>query len=153
MDWIGLLGLVFGLAALLVAIYGIRDVREQVKYLVTLERNRLYARVIHKMSRRFLQPDEQNREAYLGEMHEFTMLARALDSNQTVESTQEFASKESLASAEEMVRRGLGKWREDVDENRVNEVLKDWQNDKNAAVLRKIFGRPRLVEPNKDLMS
>jgi hypothetical protein len=128
-------------------------VREQVKYLVTLERNRLYARVIHKMTRRFLQPDEQNREAYLSEMHEFTMLARALDSSQTVESAQEFASKESLASAEEMVRRGLGKWREDVDENRVNEVLKDWQNDKNAAVLRKIFGRPRLVEPNKDLVS
>ena len=32
MDWLGLAGLIVGLIALGVAIYGIRDVREQVKY-------------------------------------------------------------------------------------------------------------------------
>jgi hypothetical protein len=81
------------------------------------------------------------------------MLARALDSKQTVDSAQEFASKESLASAQEMVGRGLAKWRDDIDENNVTEILKEWQNDKNAAALRKILGRPPLSEPNKDLMS
>jgi len=35
----------------------------------------------------------------------------------------------------------------------VSEIFKEWQNDKNAAALRKIFGRSSLSEPNKDLMS
>jgi len=36
----------------------------------------------------------------------------------------------------------------------VGEILKEWQNDKNAAALKKIFGdRPPLSEPSKDLMS
>jgi len=157
MDLVGLAGLVVALFALLVAVYGIWDVREQVKSLVTLERNRVYARVTHKMSRRFLQrigdDDDDGREASLSDMHEFTMLVRALDSKQTVESAQEFASKESLASAQEMVRRGLAKWRDDLDENNVNEVLREWQNDKNVAALRKILGHSPLSEPNKDLMS
>lgn len=47
MDFVGLAGLIVGLIALLVAIYGIRDVREQVKSLVTLERNVVFARELH----------------------------------------------------------------------------------------------------------
>lgn len=80
MDLVGLAGLIAGLIALGVAIYGVRDVRKQVKYLVTLERNRVYARVTHKMTRRFLQPiGDDDREASLSDMHEYTMLVRALD--------------------------------------------------------------------------
>ena len=56
MDWLGLTGLVVGIAALLVAIYGVRDVREQVRLLVTLERNRSYARILHSLVWRVVEP-------------------------------------------------------------------------------------------------
>jgi hypothetical protein len=36
---------------------------------------------------------------------------------------------------------------------RVQEVLREWQKDKNAAVLRKIFGESPLFEPDKNMMS
>jgi hypothetical protein len=154
MDLVGLAGLVVGLLALLVAIYGIRDVREQVNFLVTLERNRVFAKVIHTKVWDYV---ERVGDAELfqssGDMHEFTMLARALDPKQTLNSAQEYANKDTLALAQDMVRHGLAKWRDEIDENKVIEILKEWQNDKNAAALKKIFGRSPLVEPSKDLMS
>jgi len=155
MDFVGLAGLIVGLIALLVAIYGIRDVREQVKFLVTLERNRLFANVIHTMVWRVVERiGDAERFQSSSDMHEFTMLARALDSKQTLDSAQEYANKETLTLAQDMVSHGLAKWRDDVDENSVGEILKEWQNDKNAAALKKIFGdRPPLSEPSKDLMS
>jgi hypothetical protein len=153
-DFVGLAGLIVGLIALGVVIYGIWDVREQVKFLVTLERNRVFAKVIHTMVWRVVERTvDVERFESSSDMHEFTMLARALDSKQTLNSAQEYANKETLALAKEMVNRGLAKWRDDIDENKVSEILKDRQNDKNAAALRKIFGRPSLSEPNKDLLS
>jgi hypothetical protein len=52
-----------------------------------------------------------------------------------------------------MVSHGLAKWRDEIDEKSVSEIVKEWQKDKNAAALKKIFGRSPLVEPNKDWMS
>ncbi len=154
MDLVGLAGLVAGLVGLGVAVYGIRDVREQVKFLVTLERNRVFAKVIHSMVWRFVERvGDAERFQSSSDMQEFTMLARAVDPKQTLDSAQDYANKETLVLAKKMVSRGLAKWRDDVDENSVNEILKDWQNDKNAAALKKIFGRSPLSEPNKDLMS
>jgi hypothetical protein len=154
-DLLGLAGLIVGLFALLVAAYGIQDVREQVKFLVTLERNRLFAKVIHTMVWRVVEPiGDAERFQSSSDMHEFTMLARALDPKQTLDSAQGYANKESLALAQDMVSHGFAKWRDDIDENKVSEHLKEWQNDKNAAALRKIFGDcSPLYEPNKDLMS
>jgi hypothetical protein len=154
MDLVGLAGLVVGVMALLVAVYGIRDVREQVKFLVTLERNRLFAKVIHTMALRVVERvGDAERFQSSSDMHEFTMLARALDPKQTLASAQDYANKETLVLAQDMVHHGLAKWRDDIDENRVSEIIKEWQNDKNAAVLRNIFGRSPLFEPTKDLMS
>jgi len=154
MDVLGLSGLIVGLAALVVAFYGIRDVREQVKFLVTLERNRLFAKVIHSMVWRVVdRTSDVERFQTSSDMHEFTMLARALDPKQTLDSAQDYANKETLVLAQDMVSQGLAKWRDDIDENNVNEIVKEWQNDKNAAALRKIFGRAPLAEPNKNLVS
>jgi hypothetical protein len=153
-DLVGLAGLIVGLIALGVAIYGIRDVREQVRYLVTLERNRLFAKVINAKALQMVErTSDAERFQSSSDMHEFTMLARAVDPKQTLDSTQDYANKESLALAQDMVSHGLAKWRDDIDENNVREILKEWQNNKNAAALRKIFGRPSLYEPSKDLMS
>jgi hypothetical protein len=153
-DFVGLAGLVAALVALFVAVYGIRDVREQVKYLVTLERNRLFAKVIHTMVWRVVERvGDADRFQSSSDMHEFTMLARALDPKQTLDSAQDYANKETLALAQDMVSHGLAKWRDDIDENSVGEIVKEWQKDKNAVALKKIFGRSPLVEPTKDLMS
>jgi len=153
MDLVGLAGLIVGLIALFVAIYGIRDVREQIKFLVTLERNRLFSNVIHTQALRLVKLDSDAERFQSNEMHGLSMLARAVDPKQTLDSVQEFTNNESLTLAQEMVNRGLGKWRDDIDENNVSEVLREWRNDKNAARLRKIFGESRLTEPSKDLMS
>ena len=133
---------------------GIKDVREQVKFLVTLERNRLFAKVLHTRVWRVVEPiSDVERFQSPSDLHEFTMLACALDPKQTFESAQDYANKETLVLAQDMVGRGLAKWRGNIDENRVGEILKEWQNDKNAAALKKIFGRSPISEPNKDLMS
>jgi hypothetical protein len=152
-DFVGLAGLVVGLVALLVAVYGIRDVRELVKALITLERNRLFAKVIHTMVWRVVERvgDAEHFQSS-SDIHAFTMLARALDPKPTLDSAQDYANKETLALAQDMVSHGLAKWRDHIDENRVSEIVKEWQKDKNAAALRKIFGRSPLSEPNKDLM-
>lgn len=152
-DLLGLAGLIVGLISLWVAIYGIRDVREQVKFLVTLERNLVFARELHTRSLQFVELDSAAERLQSGEMHGLSMLARAVDSKQTLESVQEYTNKESLMLAQDMVNRGLAKWRDHIDENRVREVLREWQKDKNAAVLRKIFGHSPLMEPDKNLMS
>src|SRR5690349_20619049 len=94
-DLIGLAGLIVGLIALGVAIYGVRDVREHVKFLVTLERNRLFAKVIHTRVWRVVErTSDVERFQSSSDMHEFTMLVRALDSKQTLDSAQEYANKE-----------------------------------------------------------
>lgn len=148
-----LAGLGFGLAALLVAVYGIRDVREQVKFLVTLERNLVFARELHVKALQVVELVGGAARFQSSEMHGLSMLACAIDPKQTLESVQEYTNKESLTLAQDMVSRGLAKWRDHIDGDRVSEVLRDWQNDKNAVALRKIFGDSRLVEPSKDLMS
>jgi|SRR5579859_222952 len=153
MDLVGLAGLIVGLIALVVATYGIRDVREQVKFLITLQRNVVFARELHVKALQLVDLDSDAQRFQSSEMHGLSMLARALDSKQTLESVQEYTNKESLMLAQDMVKRGLAKWRNDIDENRVSEVLREWQNDKNAAVLRKIFGDSPLFEPDKNLMS
>jgi hypothetical protein len=152
-DWLGFVGLIVALIALGVAIYGIRDVREQVKFLVMLERNVVFSQELHFKALQFVELVDDAQLLQSREMHGLSMLVRAIDSKQTLDSVQEYTTKESLTLAQEMVNLGLAKWRDHIDENKVNEVLRDWQNDKNAAVLRKIFDRPSLAGPDKTLMS
>jgi hypothetical protein len=152
-DLMGLAGLITGLGALGVAIYGVRDVREQVKLLVTLDRNVIFARELHFKALQFVELLGDAGRFQSSEIHGLSMLARAIDSKQTLESVHEYTNKEALLLARDMVHRGLAKWRDDLDENNVNAVLRDWQNDKNAGTLRKIFGRSPLFEPEKNLMS
>ena len=153
-DLIGLAGLLAGVAALAVAIFGIRDVREQVRLLVTLERNRSYARLLHNMSLRFVNRREELESfSQSAEMHEFTMLVRFLDPTQTMDSAQHYATFEAMSLARDMVGHGLAKWKDDIDEESVKAELEKWQGEKNIAALRRMFGdgRPSLSNPQKML--
>jgi len=154
-DFVGLAGLVVGIAALIIAIFGIRDVRDQVRFLITLERNRAWSRILHSWVWRLVERTEELERFQLpSEMHEFTMLVRALEPSRTMDSVQEYANNEVLAFARDLVSRGLAKWRPDIDENSVEELLRRWQSEKNAAVLSGIFGdrHTPLSGPTKEML-
>jgi hypothetical protein len=135
-----------------VAVVGIQDVRKQVKFLVALERNLAFAKELRIKSSQLVDLVDGAERFQSNEMHGLSMLARAVDVKQTLDSVQEYTNNESLRLAQDIVSRGLAKWREDIDENKVSELLREWQNDKNAAALRNIFGESPRLKPSKDLM-
>jgi hypothetical protein len=145
LDFVGLAGLIVGLAALFVAIYGIRDVRNQVRLLVELQRDLAFSRVLQRMVWRFVDPTKDASEAQAGleEMQQFTMLARATEPDMTLDSVQESASKEVLSMAKEMVSRGLATWKPNMDEDAIREIVKSWQSEKNSELLKRMFGKKR----------
>jgi hypothetical protein len=142
MDFIALAGLIVGLAALGIAIYGIRDVREQVRLLIGLERNLAFSILLNKMVWRFVDPTKDTSEqTTVAEMQQYTMLARVLEPKQTLDSVQEAASKDVLWLAQELVRRGHATWKADMDEGKIREIVKSWQSEKNSEALKSMFGR------------
>jgi hypothetical protein len=144
MDIIGLAGLVVGLIALALAVYGIRDVREQVRTLVTLEQNRTWARVLRESTFRFVELTEEAREAKGSDgMHEFTMLVRALEPKKTLEEVLAWANKESVAHAKDMVALGLATYKPNMDERVIEEMAANWQNEKRGKMLESIFPKPK----------
>jgi hypothetical protein len=155
MDMIGVAGLVVGIAALLFAIYGIRDVREQVRRLIRLERNLIWAKVLREEVWRLVdRTDEVRRAQSSSNVHEFAIIVRELNPKESLDSVQEYANHEIVGLAKEYVAHGLATWREDVDKDKVLEILKEWQNEKNAAKLQEIFGKrfARLTGPIKNLL-
>jgi hypothetical protein len=142
MDFIGLAGLIVGILALLVAIYGIRDVRDQVRLLVSLQRNLAFSELLHKMVWRFVDPTkETSEERAMAEMHRYIMLTEILEPNKTLESIQEAAHKEVYSLAQELVKQGHATWKRDMDENKIREIIKSWQSEKNSALLKSMFGK------------
>ncbi len=142
MDFVGLAGLIVGLAALGIAIYGIRDVREQVRLLVGLQRNLAFSTLLNKMAWRFVDPTKDtSEERTVAEMQQYTMLARVLEPKKTLDSVQEAASKDVLWLAQELVSRGHATWKPDMDENKIREIVKSWQSEKNSEALQSMFGK------------
>jgi hypothetical protein len=142
MDFIGLAGLIVGLAALGIAIYGIRDVRDQVRLLVGLQRNLAFSTLLNKMVWRFVDPTKDtSEERTVAEMQQYTMLARVLEPKKTLDSVQEAASKDVLSLAEVLVSRGHATWKPDMDESKIREIVKSWQSEKNAEALKSMFGK------------
>jgi len=147
-------GLLLGLLALGVAVYGIWDVRRLVREQVALERNRLYSRLMDTLAWRFVDPTaEVERSVALRDVHEFAILVRFLKPSLTLEEAQEYAYYEALSLADDFVRRGFARWREDFDRDAVQAELAKWQSEKNIASLDRIFGEYRawLARPKKML--
>jgi hypothetical protein len=142
MDFVGLAGLIVGLAALGIAIYGIRDVREQVRLLIGLQRNLAFSTLLNKMVWRFVEPTKDaSQETTVAEMQQYTMLVGLLEPNKTLNSVQDAASKDVLSLAEVLVSRGHATWKPGMDENKIREIVKSWQNEKNSEALKSMFGK------------
>ncbi len=144
MDIVGVVGLVVGIAALIVAIYGIRDVRDQVRMLVTIERNSAYTRILHRLVWEFVDPTEKALSRDIAQaMQEFTLLARAVNPKMTLNDAQAEANNETLTYAQMLVDGGYGTWKAEMDPGRAKAQLQKWQVDKNAVLMATIFGKRR----------
>ena len=132
--------LIVGIVAMLVTVYAILDVRDQVRVMVALQRNLLWAKLVREMVWRFVEPTEETREFGISnEMHEFTMLVRALEPKKTLDEVQAYANNEVLTHVKEMVARGLATWKPDMDENVILEMVRSWQNEKNTELIERMF--------------
>jgi hypothetical protein len=140
-DFIGIAGLVAAVIALVVAVYGIRDVREHVRLLVGLERNLVWAKLLHTAVWRFVDPTP-DAAGYktMQDMHQFTMLVRRLEPKKTLDSVQALANNELLSLAVELVGHGIATWKPDMDEDVIRRMAKDWQKEKNSKLLESMFG-------------
>jgi hypothetical protein len=137
MDFVAL---VVGIAALVVSVYAILDVRDQVRTMVALQRNLLWAKLLRNMVWRFVDPTEETREFGISnEMHEFTMLVRALRPDKTLNEVQGYANNEVLTHARDLVARGLATWKPNMDENVILEMVRSWQNEKNTELIKSMF--------------
>ena len=141
-DIIDIAGVVIATVALLVAIYGIRDVREQVRLLVEIERNREYSKLLHDMMWQFIDPTEKTVETAIAKrMHDYAILARALDPGKSLEALRQSAENEALQTAKDLVDQGSARWKEDVDEEKAVQMIADWRVRKNAARVNSMFDR------------
>jgi hypothetical protein len=139
-----LAALIAGIVAVLAALYGIFDVREQIRTLIALERNMLWAKLLRHLVWRFVDPTEETQQfGTSNEMHEFTMLVRALEPNKTLTEVQDAANNEILQHAKELVARGRATWKPEMDEAVIIEMVNGWQNEKNAQVLKSMFPEPK----------
>ena len=68
------------------------------------------------------------------------MLQHALDPKRTLESFQTALNNEALETATTLVARGLARWKPNMDGEKAREVVKEWQDAKNAIRVKEILG-------------
>jgi hypothetical protein len=138
---VGVVGLIVAIAAVWIAVYGIRDVRKLVRELVTMERNRAYTKIMHRLVWEFVDPTDKALSREIAQrMQEFTLLARAVDEKLTLDGAQELANHETLTYAQMLVEGGYGTWKADMDPKKASALLQKWQTEKNAMRVARMFG-------------
>jgi post-segregation antitoxin (ccd killing protein) len=135
------LGVLLGAAALIVAVVGVLDVREQVRHLVKLEMNRGYSRVIHKMIWEFVDPTESTPKREIAEaLHDFVIVAQTLEPKKPADVLRITVENESLQRAQELVNNGTATWKTDMDVEMAKNMITTWLNEKNIARVNKMLG-------------
>jgi hypothetical protein len=137
-EVIDVLAFLLGIAALLLAILGIRDVRKQVHMLVTMERDRTLTRLIRTYTWDFVKPTNTNlRRESIQLLQEYTAMAHAVDKTVTSDSAQDEVGREILRFAAELVEEGSAKWKPYMDPGRAQEIVKKWKVEK---MVKTMFG-------------
>src|SRR5260370_37635718 len=103
-EVIDVLAFLLGIAALVVAIVGIRDVRKQGKLLLTVTRNRTFAKVERLFVHQFVDLNEDIELEVTQLQIEYYLLARAVDKNETYESAMQAVCNEDLLYADMLVK-------------------------------------------------
>jgi len=140
-GWIGVLSFFVGTG---VSIYAICDVRKEIKKLIRLERNRVYASVLNDIAWVFLAPTERAQSKEISRsLEEFHLLAKALEPKTTPEIAIRFVNHEAVVRADKLVKGGYAIWSPGWDMEKVKAELHRWQTVKNEVALTSIFGKER----------
>jgi hypothetical protein len=123
-----------------VAIYAICDVRNEAKKMVRLGRDLAYLKIKNDLVWEFIEPTEA---AYTPEvakgLHEFGLLAQAVNSELTPDAIKSAVEKEALEFAEELVKSGKAIWKSDFDAQKVRHAIDSWRAEKNIERVKKIM--------------
>lgn len=127
MDTGSIIGIVGIVITAVIAVYAMRDVREQVKGLITLERNRAFVKVRNDMVWLFVEPTECAHSVEIAKgLEEFNVTSVALDPKQSAEHTNSVVNNAALVFAEKLVKTGYATWKPGWDMDKVTRAIDGW---------------------------
>jgi hypothetical protein len=106
-----------------------------------MERNRAFTKVERLFALQFVDLNEGIELEVTQLKTEYYLLAHALDKNETVESTMHAVNSEILLYADMLVKEGHAKWKPEMDLERAEEVLRNWQTEKMVGTM--LGNKPR----------
>jgi len=123
-----------------VAIYAIWDARSQVKKTIKLQRDLAYLKIKNDTVWEFIDPTESTHSSEIAKgLHEFGLLAQALNPEWSPETIKSAVENETLQFAEELVKTGKASWKAGLDLQKVRRAIDDWRADKNGERVRRIM--------------
>jgi hypothetical protein len=148
MSWteiVSWVGFVIGVIALALTVYAVYDARKMVRRALELQRNLSYTEALNQLVYDFVEQSAGSLE--WTHLHKFVIFQRELEPTRTLDSSQLAATYEALWVANELVTKGMASWRPDIDVDKVRDELKKWQNEKNNARMKLIFGDVKAFSP------
>jgi hypothetical protein len=134
----GILGIVI---TTVIAVYAILDARKLVRKNLKMQRDIAYLRVKNDLVWEFIDPTDSAYSVQIAKgLHEFGILAQALNPDWTEEAIRKAVENESLQFAEELVNSGRAKWKNDFDLEKVRHEIRSWQAEKNVEKVKKMMG-------------
>jgi hypothetical protein len=128
MDLGSIIGIVGIVITTVIAVYAIRDVRKQVRDLISVERQRLFARVRNDMVWLFVDPTELAHSVDIAKgLEEFNLITVALDPKQTAELTNNVVNNEALVFAEKLVDGGFATWKPGWNMEKLKQTIHEWK--------------------------
>ena len=120
--------------------------RDQVRLLLTMERNRTFTKIIQKIihcfTLVFVDAPHEDQLAITQLKHEYLLLARAIDKNVTLESAMHEINHEVLSSADQLVKADFAQWKPQMDLEHAEEVLRNWRTVKFVGTMFRNKPRP-----------
>ncbi len=123
-----------------VAIYAICDVRNKAKKIVRLGRDLAYLKIKNDLVWEFIEPTEAAYTLEIAKgLHEFGLLAQAVNPEATPDTIKSAVEKEALEFAEELVKSGKATWKSGFDAQKVRQAIDSWRAEKNVERVKKIM--------------
>jgi len=130
-QFLACLGVVLGGVAIWFTWYGIRDVRREVKRMLTIERDRIYVKLRSDIAWLFLEPTGERHKKQAADLNEeFILLARNLDPKVSAEAWMDFINNEALSHANNLVKNGYARYPAGWHPEAIKKSLKQWEQEK-----------------------
>jgi len=138
-DTIAWLGLLIGAIALVLTAYGIYDIRRQVHDLVELQGNLLCAELIPEVLEDFVTPTKIDLNP--SATQKFLIVQRILHPKEYDAATgQRAIQRQGLWLANELVERGMARWKPNIDLAKVRTELAECAKDLSVARMKRFLG-------------